>query len=104
MKRKEVPVRGTLKNALSSLLLALCAGCTTTAHKEVAKDVTPPPVVTSGLAVKPIEIKVVVVTMFEIGADEGDTAGEFQLWKARKQLSEQLPFAHHHDLFLNREQ
>ncbi|MDB6158783.1 MAG: purine nucleoside permease [Gammaproteobacteria bacterium] len=51
--------------------------------------------------VKPIEVKVVVVTMFEIGADAGDKAGEFQLWKARQKLDTRLPFAHHHDLFFN---
>lgn len=51
----------------------------------------------------PIEIKIVVVTMFEIGEDTGDTAGEFQLWRERQKLNERLPFAHHHDLYLNRE-
>ncbi|HEY0685946.1 MAG TPA: purine nucleoside permease [Steroidobacter sp.] len=50
----------------------------------------------------PIEVKVVVVTMFEIGADMGDAAGEFQLWRERQKLDERLPFAHHHDLYLNR--
>jgi len=50
---------------------------------------------------KPIEVKVVVVTMFEIGADSGDTAGEFQLWRARQKLDVRYPFAHHHDLFFN---
>jgi purine nucleoside permease len=50
----------------------------------------------------PIPVKVVVVTMFEIGADSGDTAGEFQLWRERARLDTRLPFAHHHDLFLNR--
>jgi purine nucleoside permease len=50
----------------------------------------------------PIEVKVVVVTMFEIGADTGDRAGEFQLWRERQKLDTRLPFAHHHDLFLNR--
>ena len=30
---------------------------------------------------KPIPVKFVLVTMFEIGEDEGDQAGEFQLWK-----------------------
>ena len=30
---------------------------------------------------EPIPVKVVVVTMFEVGADEGDRAGEFQLWQ-----------------------
>jgi purine nucleoside permease len=49
----------------------------------------------------PIEIKVVVVAMFEIGADTGDVAGEFQLWRERQKLDTRLPFAHHHDLFLN---
>ena len=52
-------------------------------------------------AAPPIEIKVVVVTMFEIGADTGDQAGEFQLWRERQKLTTRLPFAHHHDLYLN---
>ena len=41
--------------------------------------------------------------MFEIGADTGDTPGEFQLWHERQKLDERFPFAHHHDLFLNRQ-
>jgi purine nucleoside permease/predicted cupin superfamily sugar epimerase len=50
----------------------------------------------------PIEIKVVVVTMFEIGADEGDKPGEFQLWKAGQKLDTCLPFAvSHHDICIN---
>lgn len=49
----------------------------------------------------PLKIKVVVVSMFEIGADSGDVAGEFQLWKERQQLNTRMPFAHHHDLYLN---
>lgn len=54
-------------------------------------------------AAKPIEIRAVVVTMFEIGEDTGDKAGEFQLWKERQKLDTRLPFAHHHDLYLNPE-
>lgn len=50
---------------------------------------------------KPVEVKVVVVTMFEIGKDTGDTAGEFQLWHERQKLDLRYPFAHHHDLFFN---
>lgn len=50
---------------------------------------------------KPIEVKVVVVTMFEIGKDSGDQAGEFQLWYERQHLDERFKFAHHHDLFFN---
>ena len=49
----------------------------------------------------PVEVKVVVVTMFEVGADEGDTAGEFQLWKERQKLTTRFAFAHFHDLFFN---
>ncbi len=50
---------------------------------------------------RPVEVKVVVVTMFEIGNDSGDAAGEFQLWKERQKLSQRFAFAHHHDLFFN---
>lgn len=49
----------------------------------------------------PIPVKVVVVTMFEIGEDSGDQAAEFQLWHERQKLDTRIPFAHHHDLFLN---
>jgi purine nucleoside permease len=52
-------------------------------------------------ATKPVEVKVVVVTMFEIGADSGDVAGEFQLWHERQKLDMRYPFAHHHDLYFN---
>jgi purine nucleoside permease len=36
--------------------------------------------------------KVVVVTMFEVGADIGDRPGEFQLWVEREKLTRVLPF------------
>lgn len=50
----------------------------------------------------PIKIKAVVVTMFEIGADQGDKSGEFQLWKAGQKLHTCLPFAvSHHDICIN---
>ena len=41
---------------------------------------------------QPIEIRVVVVTMFEVGADTGDAPGEFQYWVEREHLDETLPF------------
>jgi purine nucleoside permease len=41
--------------------------------------------------------------MFEIGADSGDAAGEFQLWRERQKLNTRFPFAHHHDLYFNAE-
>lgn len=51
---------------------------------------------------QPIPIKMVVVTMFEIGADEGDKPGEFQLWKTGAELNTCLPFpVSHHDICIN---
>jgi purine nucleoside permease len=35
---------------------------------------------------KPIEIKVVVINMFEVGADTGDAPGEHQYWVEREDL------------------
>ena len=43
-------------------------------------------------------VKVVVVTMFEIGENTGDRPGEFQLWKERRNLTEVLPFHGWRDL------
>jgi purine nucleoside permease len=40
----------------------------------------------------PIPIKVVVVTMFEIGEDTGDRPGEFQTWVEQLPLPEKIPF------------
>jgi purine nucleoside permease len=49
-----------------------------------------------------IPIKVVVVTMFERGADTGDDPGEFQYWVEREKLDRVLPFpAGYHDLRTN---
>jgi len=56
-----------------------------------------------GAEPSPIEVKTVVVTMFEIGQDSGDTAGEFQLWYERYGLSEAFSFHGHHDLYFNPE-
>ena len=51
---------------------------------------------------RPIEIKVVVISMFEQGADTGDTPGEYQYWVERQHLSTVLPFPQgYHDLRLN---
>lgn len=40
----------------------------------------------------PIPVKVVVLSMFERGADTGDEAGEFQHWVEREKLDKVLPF------------
>ncbi len=41
---------------------------------------------------QPWPIRAVIVTTFEIGADTGDTAGEFQFWVEREHLDEVLDF------------
>ena len=39
-----------------------------------------------------LEIKVVVVTLFERGNAEGDDPGEFQYWVEREKLTQEIPF------------
>jgi purine nucleoside permease len=51
----------------------------------------------------PIAVKVVIVTMFEIGELSGDKAGEFQLWKERRNLNQKFPFHGYKDLYYNEE-
>src|SRR5580704_7558109 len=51
---------------------------------------------------KPIAVKVVVVTMFERGADTGDEPGEFQNWVEHEKLDRVIPFPQgFHDLRMN---
>ena len=53
---------------------------------------------------KPVEVKVVVITMFEAGSDTGDTPGEFQYWVEREHLDTILPFPQgYHDLRMNKD-
>jgi purine nucleoside permease len=53
-------------------------------------------------ASRPIEIKVVVITMFEAGADTGDIPGEYQYWVEREHLDTVLPFPQgYHNLRIN---
>jgi purine nucleoside permease len=52
----------------------------------------------------PIPVKVVVVTMFEAGADTGDRPGELQYWVERNHLGQIFPLPHaYHDLRMNRD-
>lgn len=43
-------------------------------------------------AAAPLQIRVVVVTTFEVGNDTGDVAGEFQNWVEHYPLPDKLPF------------
>ena len=50
----------------------------------------------------PLKVKVVVVAMFEVGKDRGDTPGEFQLWVEREHLDKTYPLpAAYHDVLAN---
>ena len=49
-----------------------------------------------------MKVKVVVVTMYEPGADTGDTPGEFQFWYEREKLTHRYPApAAFHDIMAN---
>jgi purine nucleoside permease len=55
-------------------------------------------------AQKPLPVKVVVVTMFERGADTGDEPGELQYWVERNHLDRIFAFPQgYHDLRMNRD-
>lgn len=83
--------RSAFFNAL--LILAMFLGfCSSSYSASVKTDDAKPP----------MKVKVVVVSMFEIGSDEGDAPGEFQLWKARQKLTTQYPLPHgFHDIYAN---
>lgn len=52
----------------------------------------------------PIQIKAVVLSMFEVGQDQGDNPGEFQFWRERAGLDQCMPLAQgFHDVCLNPE-
>lgn len=82
------------KKILPALLLACGLGALCSSAQAEPQGAETP-------VAKPIEVKVVVVTMFEVGKDTGDQAGEFQLWYERQHLDKRFKFAHHHDLFFN---
>jgi len=51
----------------------------------------------------PIHVKVVVVSMFEVGEDTGDVPGEYQLWVEREHLDKIIPLpAGYHHVRMNR--
>lgn len=50
---------------------------------------------------QPIQPKIVIVTMFERGADTGDAPGEFQFWRERRQLDTVFASGAHHDIHFN---
>lgn len=58
--------------------------------------------VPGGPCAHPLPVRVVIVTLFEIGKDSGDAPGEFQLWKERRHLDMRIAFPQsYHDLYYN---
>lgn len=56
------------------------------------------------IAAKPIPVKVVVIAMFEVGNDTGDTPGELQYWVERDHLDQVYPMpAAYHPVRMNRQ-
>ena len=91
---------------LRRLGVALVAVAMAATPTMVAAQAGPPPADCSpgGPCTHPLPVRIVLVTMFEIGADTGDAPGEFQLWKERRHLDVRLPFPQsYHDLFYNRD-
>ena len=105
-------VRRAVMALLFSGLLAALAGCTVNleidgdAAAESIEDALAPALacVPGGPCDDPVEVRVVLLTMFEIGEDTGDRPGEFQLWAERANLTVRFPFPQgHHDLYYDPE-
>ena len=89
-----IPARSDRAFAITLAALLLIGTCARASESPPAQSTVPD--------VNPV--RVVVVTMWERGADEGDEPGEFQFWKARRALSERFALPQgDHDLYYNRE-
>jgi purine nucleoside permease len=71
-----------LRSASTALAMALGLFCAEGAVAQPAAAAAP----------TPLEIRVVVVTTFEVGADTGDVAGELQNWVQRYPIAETIAF------------
>jgi len=93
MKKESITLTSLIRKIiLLSTLLSLLSACNGTSDKATTE------------ANKPIEVKVVVITMFEFGEDTGDAPGEFQTWKERQGLNKRFAFPQsHHDIYMNEE-
>jgi purine nucleoside permease len=83
-------VRTGLTRTAALILLLLCSASTSPGQEQKRSG--------------PIEVKVVVVAMFERGEDTGDTPGEYQYWVEREHLDEVLPMpAGFHHVRMNKD-
>ncbi len=86
----------------AAMLVLFLLGHICTAQVLAQTNRVPPTCVPAGPCANPIPVRIVIVTMFEIGADSGDAPGEFQLWKERRHLDTRIAFPQsYHDLYYN---
>ena len=91
-----------------ALILSSCAPSASTeeevASTEPVVEASVEDCVPGGPCSTPLPVRAVLVTMFEIGEDEGDKPAEFQLWKERRPLDMRIPFPQsYHDLHYDEE-
>jgi len=80
----------------------LCAGTACAKDRPAAATAANATCLPGGPCAHPLPVRIVIVTMFEIGKDSGDAPGEFQLWKERRHLDTRIPFPQsYHDLYYN---
>lgn len=98
------PARRTLSRMLLGASVLALSGCIVI-HGTHPPDLAAPEqdiaeCLPAGPCAHPLPVKAVLVTMFEIGADEGDAPGEFQLWKERRPFDTRFAFPQsYHDLY-----
>ncbi|MCZ6828301.1 MAG: purine nucleoside permease [Gammaproteobacteria bacterium] len=86
----------------SAWVLVLGLGLALSACDNSQEVQTGPQAVPPRTAAQAIPIKVVIVTMFESGADSGDDAGEFQRWNVRRELNTVFEAPHmYHNIHVN---
>lgn len=94
-----------LNRLILSLGAALCLfvqGSAWAANEHIVAKTGVEDCVPGGPCSHPLPVRIVVVALFEIGEDSGDTPGEFQLWKQRRHLDTRIPFPQSfHDLYYN---
>lgn len=92
-----------LTRAAISMSAALCfygLGDARPAPDQIVSTASIDQCVPGGPCAHPLPVRFVIVTLFEIGKDTGDTPGEFQLWKERRHLDTRIPFPQSfHDLY-----
>ncbi|MBO9669789.1 MAG: purine nucleoside permease [Sphingobium sp.] len=84
-----------MRSVLAAMMLMLALPGAALAQTSGVEDCKP-----GGVCDHPLPVRMVLVTLFEIGADTGDKPAEFQLWKERRHFDVRIPFPQsYHDLY-----